>query len=325
MKYLLQGILGLSLSFQLLANPEIEFEAWKQGLKPQILEQGVSEPLADELIESLKYIPRVVELDRRQPEGTMTHEQYMKRVIPEWKVKKARKAYQNNINELTKASKKSGVASRFIVALWGKESNFGSITGGFHVPSALATLAFDGRRAKFFTKELLAAAKIIGEGHIGIDEMKGSWAGAMGHCQFMPSSFLRYAVDANSDGKKNIWGDKADIFASMGNYLAESGWIKDQTWGRQVKLTQPFENYQMGKAHKKTLADWQALGVRRSDLTDLPNVDIQGYLIAPGGEKGRIYLVYNNFDVLMRWNRSHYFATGVGYLADRVGFPKIKN
>ena len=305
-------------------QPAHKFNKWKLTLKPAMLAKGASEELATEIINSLEYLPRVVELDRRQPEGTMTHEEYMRRVIPEWKVKKARQAYKENHKLLSKAEEVTGVSSRFIVALWGKESNFGTITGGFHVPSALATLAFDGRRAKFFTNELMAATQILAEGHITVNEMKGSWAGAMGHCQFMPSSFLRLAKDANGDGKKDIWNDKEDIFVSMGNYLAQSGWDSSGTWGRQVKLTKAFSEYSIGKAHKKKLSEWQSEGVRRGDLTDLPKVDLEAYLIAPGGEKGRIYLVYNNFDVIMKWNRSHYFATGVGYLADRIGYPSIR-
>ncbi|MET1254293.1 lytic murein transglycosylase [Aliikangiella maris] len=299
------------------------FNQWKNTLKQEIQAQGLSEQAAQHFIESLHYIKRVIELDRRQPEGTMTHEEYLKKVIPESKVKAARAAYKANKKLLKAAESESGVAAKFIVALWGKETHFGKVTGNYHVPSALATLAFDGRRASFFKKELLAAAKIIGEGHIELEQMKGSWAGAMGNCQFMPSSFLRYAVDANNDGKKDIWGDKEDIFASMANYLRESGWQSDETWGRQVKLTQPFTAYQFGKAHRQSLNAWQQQGVRRADLSDLPQTDMQAYLISPGGENGRIYLVYDNFDVLMRWNRSHYFATGVGYLADRVGYPKI--
>jgi len=300
------------------------FEQWKQQLEPAMLQQGASESLVKDILQSLVYLPRVVELDRRQPESVMSHETYLSKVIPEWKVKRAREEFKKNLTLLQQAEQSTGVAARFIVALWGKESNFGTITGNFHVPSALATLAFDGRRAKFFERELMAATKILAEGHVSNREMLGSWAGAMGNSQFMPSSFLRYAVDANGDGKKDIWSDKQDIFASMGNFLARSGWQKDRTWGRQVKLLQPFESYKTGKKNGLSLAEWQRQGVRRSDLSDLPKAELEAYMIAPGGEKGRIYLVYSNFDVLMRWNRSHYFATGVGYLADRIGYPKIK-
>ncbi|WP_444998260.1 lytic murein transglycosylase [Aliikangiella sp. IMCC44359] len=305
------------------ADATADFAKWKLNLKPEIIAQGVSAELTDKIIDSLNYIPKVIELDRRQPEGTMTHEQYLNKVIPESKVIAARTHFKTNKKLLLQAQNKSGVEARFIVALWGKETHFGKITGNYHVPSALATLAFDGRRASFFRKELLAAAKIIAGGHIKLELMLGSWAGAMGNCQFMPSSFLRFAVDANGDGKKDIWSDKQDIFASMANYLSVSGWQKDKTWGRQVKLTKAFSSYRFGKKHSQPLSEWQKQGVRRADLTDLPTTEINAYLISPGGEKGRIYLVYNNFDVLMKWNRSHYFATGVGYLADRIGYPKI--
>jgi membrane-bound lytic murein transglycosylase B len=304
-------------------NPTQRFNLWKLELKSEMLQQGADDKLVDEIIHSLEYIPRVIALDRRQPEGRMTHEEYLTKVIPEWKVEKAREQFQLNRELLLQAEKRTGVKSRFIVALWGKETNFGTITGNFHVPSALATLAFDGRRASFFRKELMAATKIIAQGHIDLAEMKGSWAGAMGNCQFMPSSFLRFAVDANGDGKKDIWADKQDIFASMGNYLSESGWNTEGTWGRQVKLTAPYSRYLFGKENRKSLKQWQKQGVRRSTMEDLPNVDLDAYLIAPGGNKGRIYLVYNNFDVIMKWNRSHYFATGVGYLADRISYPRL--
>ncbi len=322
----ISGLIFCFYCFEVIAaNPEpaAEFTKWKEGLRPQMLKQGASQQLVNEIIKSLKYIPRVIELDRRQPEGTMTHEEYLNKVIPETKVREARRQFTLNKDLLMQAEEKTGVKARFIVALWGKETHFGRITGNYHVPSALATLAFDGRRAAFFNKELMAATTILAEGHIRLTEMKGSWAGAMGNCQFMPSSFLKFAVDANGDGKKDIWGDKQDIFTSIGNYLASSGWQKEGTWGRQVKLTKAFTEYELGNSNKHPLKDWQKAGVRRSDMSELPANDIQAYLIAPGGEKGRIYLVYHNFDVIMRWNRSHYFATGVGYLADRIGFPAI--
>ena len=299
------------------------FDEWKQTLNDEMLSQGAEQVLVDKIIASLTFIPRVIELDRHQPEGRMTHEEYMTKVIPEWKVKKAREAYKSNKEQLEEAENSTGVPAKYIVALWGKETNFGTITGNYSVPSSLATLAYDGRRASFFKKELLAAVKILAEGHIKLDDMKGSWAGAMGNCQFMPTSFLQFATDANGDGKKDIWSDKQDIFASMGNYLASYGWDKNKTWGRQVQLTGNFEDYKIGKKHSQSLAKWQELGVRRMDDSDLPDVELNAYLIAPGGEKGRIYLVYPNFDIIMKWNRSHYFATGVGYLADRIAWPKV--
>ena len=300
------------------------FVVWKETLKPDMLAQGADQQLVEKIIASLEFIPRVIELDRHQPEGRMSHEEYLTKVIPPWKVKKAREQFKLNQTKLIQAENSTGVPAHYIVSLWGKETNFGTITGNYSVPSSLATLAFDGRRASFFRKELMAAVKILAEGHIELENMKGSWAGAMGNCQFMPSSFLQFAVDANNDGKKNIWSDKQDIFASMGNYLASYGWDKHKSWGRQVQLTNDFADYKIGKKHAQSLSKWQALGVQRMDGRDLPAVELSSYLIAPGGENGRIYLVYPNFDIIMKWNRSHYFATGVGYLADRIRYPKIQ-
>lgn len=304
-------------------NDSDRFNVWKLNLKEDMLKESASEILVNKIIEHLTFIPRVIELDRRQPERRMSHEEYLTKVIPPSKVKRAREEYKLNYKELMKAEKRTGVQARYIVSLWGKETNFGTITGNYSVPSSLATLAFEGRRAKFFRKELMASVKILSEGHIELEDMKGSWAGAMGNCQFMPTSFLQYAVDANNDGKKDIWGDKTDIFASMGNYLSKYGWDKSKSWGRQVKLNKSFKDYKIGKKYKQPLSKWAKQGVVRTDGRVLPKSDIEAYLIAPGGEKGRIYLVYKNFDIIMRWNRSHYFATGVGYLADRIGYPRI--
>lgn len=309
---------------QKLSAEELKFANWKISLKEDMLAQGADSALVTEILNSLKYLPKVIKLDRHQPEGRMTHEEYLTKVIPPWKVKRARKEYKENLIKLKVAEDKTGVPAHYIVSLWGKETNFGTITGNYSVPSALATLAFDGRRAKFFRKELMAAVKILAQGHIELENMKGSWAGAMGNCQFMPSSFLQFAVDANNDGKKNIWSDKDDIFASMGNYLSRYGWDKTKTWGRQVSIERSFKDYKIGKKHAAPLAQWQQNGVRRMDGSDLPTANINAYMIAPGGENGRIYLVYPNFDIIMKWNRSHYFATGVGFLADRIAYPKIQ-
>jgi membrane-bound lytic murein transglycosylase B len=294
------------------------FAVWKTSLKSDILKKGASQALTLQIMDSLTYIPRVIQLDKRQPEKRMTHKEYLKRVIPDSKIKQAKIAYQDNRQQLSIAEKKTGVPARYIVSLWGKETHFGKITGKYSVLSALATLIFDGRRKIFFKKEFLAAVTILVQGHIELKAMKGSWAGAMGHCQFMPSSFLEYAIDGNGDGKKDIWNNKADIFASMGNYLARYGWKKNQSWGREVSLTHSYTSYKRGKKHKKILKEWVKQGVKQKNGKPLPKASIKAYLIAPDGKKGHIYLVYSNFDILMRWNRSYYFATGVGYLADHL-------
>ena len=210
------------------------------------------------------------------------------------------------------------VQPRFIVALWGIETNYGKNTGGYRIVNALATLAFDGRRSQYFRTELFNAFRILQEGHISPELMKGSWAGAMGQCQFMPSSFLRLAVDYDGDGRKDIWKTAADVFASAANYLSQSGWRGSQTWGRQVQLPGSFNNTDASLKIKKSLTSWQKIGVRRLNGRSLPLVDIQGSVVLPDGKGGPAYLVYENFRVIMKWNRSTYFATSVGLLADAL-------
>ena len=208
---------------------------------------------------------------------------------------------------------------RFIVALWGIETDFGRYLGGFPVIPALASLAYDGRRSTYFRKELFNALTVIDQGHIAAKDMMGSWAGAMGQNQFMPSSFLRYAVDYDGDGRRDIWGTHADIFASSANYLSKVGWRGDQTWGRRIRLPGGFDRALVGLKVRKGLRDWQNLGVRRPDGRDLPTRNLRSSILQLGGVNGSAYVVYDNFHAILRWNRSNLFATAVGILADRIG------
>jgi membrane-bound lytic murein transglycosylase B len=193
------------------------------------------------------------------------------------------------------------------------------LTGGFKVIPALATLAHDGRRGAYFRKELINALTIIDQGHIAAADMMGSWAGAMGQCQFMPSSFLRAAVDNNGDGRKDIWKTQADVFASAANLLRSNGWVPGKIWGRPVKLPDTFNPDLIGHDTRKSLSEWQRLGVRKSNGHDLPRVDISASVITPGGVGGPAFIVYENFRAILKWNRSDYFALTVGYLSDRIG------
>jgi membrane-bound lytic murein transglycosylase B len=221
---------------------------------------------------------------------------------------------------LDQVEQQFGVQKRFIVALWGNESNFGNIMGKHSVINSLVTLAYDGRREAMFKKQLFAALKILHQGHVELDDFVGSWAGAMGQSQFMPTSFLDYAVDFDNDGRKDIWNNKADVFASIANFLKSEGWSNQITWGRQVSVPDDFDFSLAGlkSSSKRLLADWHGVGVRRYDGRNLPNIPIKGSLIAPDGENGRIYLVYENFHTLMKWNRSSYFGVSVSYLSDRI-------
>ena len=313
------------------------FTQYISELKKEALTQGFEQNLIDESFAKVKFHKRAITADRKQPEKVETLDTYLPKRVPSWKVKKARTLYKKHQKVLTKIGNDYAVQPRFIVALWGLETNFGKFTGGYNVVSALSTLAYEGRREVFFKKQLWAALTILEQGHIKIDDMKGSWAGAMGQNQFMPTSFLAYAVDGDGDGKKDIWQNQVDIFASMANYLQKEGWNGDLTWGRQVKLPQNFDtslaipkntgsrkNWLKAWAEtEKTLAQWEALGVRRTDGTNLPNVDIKAALIFPDDEHGRAYLAYDNYKSLMHWNLSYYFVSSVGHLSDRIQFPPI--
>ena len=313
------------------------FEQYIAELKTEALTKGFTQNLIDSSFAQVKFHKRAVIADRKQPEKVETLDTYLPKRVPSWKVKKARELYKQHKAILTEIGNKYGVQPRFIVALWGLETNFGKFTGGYNVVSALSTLAYEGRREVFFKKQLWAALTILKEGHIDIANMKGSWAGAMGQNQFMPTSFLAYSVDGDGDGKKDIWNNQVDIFASMANYLQKEGWNGELTWGRQVKLPLNFDStlaipkntgsrkkwLKAWSKSEKTLAQWQALGIRRTDGTNLPKVDIKAALVFPDDEKGRAYLAYDNYKSLMHWNLSYYFVSSVGHLSDRIKYNPI--
>ena len=295
------------------------FAQWREGVRSEALGLGISADIFDRAFAGVEPIPRIIELDRSQPEVTITFDQYLERVVPESRVAQGRELLAVHHDLLAPIGRKFGVPPRFIVALWGIETSYGKYLGGFPVIAALATLAHDGRRSDYFRQELLNALRILEDGHIAPEAMMGSWAGAMGQSQFMPSSFVRYAVDYDGDGRRDIWGTQGDVFASAANYLAQAGWTTGETWGRRVRLPAGFDPALAGLETSKTLAEWQALGLRRADGGDLPQVAISGSVVMPGGEGGAAYLVYGNYRTIMRWNRSFYFATAVGLLADRIG------
>ena len=296
-----------------------DWTVWLQRVRDEGIKRGLSAATLDGALRGIKPIKRVVELDRKQPEFTLTFRQYMDRVVSDRRVKKGRARLRKHRALLNKVAAKYKVQPRFIVALWGIETDFGRLTGGFRVIPALATLAYDGRRSTYFRKELFNALKIIDDGHITAKKMMGSWAGAMGQNQFMPSSFLRFAVDYNGDGRRNIWTDRADVFASTANYLARVGWRHDQTWGRQVLVPALLDDKLLGLKVKKTMREWQKLGVRRADGTDLPRRNLTASLVRPKVGNDEFFLVYDNYRAILRWNRAHLFATAVGTLADRIG------
>ena len=296
-----------------------EFNTWLDTLKIEARSKGISQSTIESSLSGIKPIPRVIELDRKQPEFTLTFEEYLGRVVSDRRIRIGKAKLVQHKKLLAEISIKYDVQPRYIVALWGIETDFGRITGGFPVISSLATLAYDGRRSKFFRKELFLALKIVDKGHITAKDMLGSWAGAMGQNQFMPSSFHAYAVDYNRDGSKDIWKTLPDIFASIANYLSKSGWQGDQTWGRPVYIPDNFSPNLLGRKIKKGLNQWHELGVRKLSGKNLPKRNLISSIIRP--EKGMVgpaFVVYHNYGVILKWNRSNYFATAVGTLSDKI-------
>ncbi|UJF19938.1 lytic murein transglycosylase [Vibrio sp. SS-MA-C1-2] len=311
--------LVLSVGFSFLLTPTVSiattFEQYVSELKKEALDKGYSNILVNQAFANLTYKEKVVKADRNQPEKRLTLQEYIPKAVPAWKIKQANQLYQQNYQVLQEIGKEYGVQPRFIVALWGVESNFGRLMGNHNVFQALTTLAYEGRREAFFRSEIFSALDIVQQKHISVEKIKGSWAGAMGQNQFMPSSFLNYAVDGDNDGKMDIWYNKADVFASTANYLKQVGWDDKYIWGRQVIVPERLNHL---KNETKKLVEWQYLGVRRSNKMVLPKADIEARLIQPDGGNGVSYLVYGNYEALLRWNRSHYFALAVSNLADNI-------
>ncbi len=294
------------------------FLEWLEGLRRDARRAGISDRTLDAALRDIAPVMRVIELDRHQPEFTQTFWTYLGKRVNEKRVERGRAMLEKHRDLLDEIMDKYEVPPRYIIAFWGLETNFGDYTGSFRVIDSLATLAYDQRRAKFFRSELIEALKIIEGGHITPDNMKGSWAGAMGHVQFLPSTYNGYAVDHTGNGRKDIWASLPDAFASAANYLSQMGWRPGQIWGREVRLPGDFDPQLASMNIKKTIKEWSAMGVRRANGQALPKADMEGSIVLPDGSEGPAFLVYDNFRVIMRWNRSVSYAVAVGHLADRI-------
>ncbi|HSG90207.1 MAG TPA: lytic murein transglycosylase [Pseudomonadales bacterium] len=280
--------------------------------------EGVSAEVVARVFERTQFQPRVIELDRRQPEFSSTFADYYGRRVTESRVSQGRELMRTHRALLEQIGRDTGVPPHYLLAFWGLETNFGSYFGKMAVPDSLATLACDERRSSFFTTELISALRIIDAGDITLDGMEGSWAGAMGHMQFMPSVFLRHAVDADGDGRRDLWGSIADALTSAGHFLADMGWERGLRWGREIRLPADFDYALAGRSNRRPLADWVALGVTDAAGRPLPPLDLPSAVLVPSGHEGPAFIVYDNFEIILGWNRSEYYAIGVGRLADRI-------
>ena len=301
------------------ASAHETFAGWLEGVRVEAASRGISQATIEAALTDLEPIARIIELDRNQPEFTLSFKEYLELVASASRIETGRLKLAEHRAVLEEVDGRFGVAPRVIVALWGIETDFGHRPGTFPVIGALATLAYDGRRGAYFRGELFDALAILEEGHIEPERMIGSWAGAMGQNQFMPSSFRRYAVDYDGDGRRDIWTAPGDIFASAANYLVGSGWRRGQPWGHKVVLPSDFDPALADLEVVKRVGEWQALGVRGADGDELAPGDRLASVVLPDGPQGPAYVIYDNYRALLKWNRSIFFATSVGYLADRIG------
>lgn len=307
-------------------TPPISFDKWLLELQEEALREGISAKTLDSVLAELSPTERVIELDRRQPEFTKTFWVYLDARINSWRIQRGKEMLIKHHKLLTEVEQRYGVPARYLVAFWGMETNYGNYLGKFSTVKSLATLAYDPRRDVFFRKQLINALRIIDAGHITSDKMIGSWAGAVGHLQFMPSTFLKYAIDGDGDQQINIWGNLPDVFASGGNYLHSIGWQYGELWGREVKLPKDFDWSLATLKNRQTVSYWKSLGITKADGRLLAAGDTLGAIVIPQGAQGPAFLVYKNFDVMMDWNYSINYAIAVGHLADRlIDLPELRN
>ena len=297
------------------------YNIWLSELRKEAIEKGISETTFDKTMESVVILDKVKKLDKKQPEKTITFIDYYKRTVNNNRIKIGKEKLNLHKKEIREIADKYGVQARFILSIWGIETNYGTYTGSFSVISSLTSLAFNGRRAKFFRNELLDALEILDKGYIELKDMKGSWAGAMGQSQFMPSSYLEYAQDYDKDGKKDIWNNYLDVFSSIAFYLKSHGWDNTKTWGREVLVPKDILiSYKENYTDKKTLKFWSDIGIRKYNGGELPTINLTANLILPDGPEGKAFLVYDNFYTIKKYNASNYYALSIGILSDRIKF-----
>ena len=293
------------------------FAEWREQLRAEAFSLGISEETLLAIDDLEAPLERVLELDDAQPEFIQTFTRYLSLRITPLQINRGQALLRQYAVLLEEVRQSYGVQPHYLVSFWAIESNYGRATGGFSVLQALATLAFDPRRADFFRTELLTALKIIDDGHIAVDNMSGSWAGAMGQLQFLPSVFARYGIDGDNDGKIDIWNSLPDIFHSAANFLSQSGWRGDERWGREVLLPSNFDFSLTGTRTRKPLQEWNDLGIIQMNGSPIPVANMQASVILPAGAGGPAFLTYANFRATMVYNPSTFYALTVGHLADR--------
>lgn len=302
---------------QLIQQNQNNFAQCLENKKAEAIAAGVSQDRINKEFTRFSFISRVIELDRSQPEFVSTFPNYFSKRVNQWRIDRGREKYAQHKTFLDSLTAKYGIPGHYLIAIWGLETNYGGYKGKMSTLDSLATLACDERRGKFFSQELYLALKLMDSQGLNREQMLGSWAGAMGHTQFMPTTYTNYAIDGDGDDKVDLWGSEQDALASAAHFLWKLGWKPGLRWGREVSLPSDFD-YQLANKQVKTISEWKALGILHADGKALPNSDIDARLRVPAGHQGPAFLSYANFTIIMRWNNSEFYAIAVGQLANRI-------
>ena len=315
---LLANTLTLSAAEELQLITDEEFKSCVSTLQQKALAEGISSSIVNNQLAKVTFNPKIIGYDRAQPEFTQTFSGYYYQRVTETRIQMGQEHNTQLQTLLTDITRQTGVPGRYLLAFWGMETNFGRYFGTLPVLDSLATLACDKRRSNFFTGELINALRILDRGDISADKLIGSWAGALGNMQFLPSVYLRYAQDADNDGRRDLWQSIPDALTSAAFFLKGLGWNAEERWGREIILPENFDYSLAGLKNSQPLTYWQDKGVRTVFGGKLPDANIEASLLVPSGHNGPAFLVYPNFKVIMRWNKSEFYALSVGILADKI-------
>lgn len=316
----------------LIENNRSDFSQCLQAKKEEAIKAGVNPQRAETEFNNMAFVPRVLELDRSQPEFVSTFSNYYSKRVNEWRINKGREKFDEHKEFLKTLTSKYGIPGHYLISFWGLETNYGGYKGNMSTLDSLATLACDQRRSAFFTNELFLALKLMDDQGLSRDTMKGSWAGAMGHTQFMPTTYTNYAIDGDNDGIIDLYNSERDALASAANFLWKLGWKPGLRWGREVILPVDFD-YTLANKKVMAISEWRKLGIKQANNATLPISDIQARLRVPAGHEGPAFLTYDNFNIIMRWNNSEFYAIAVGQLANQIAggvglvanLPQIEN
>jgi membrane-bound lytic murein transglycosylase B len=294
-----------------------DWQTWLNQVKQEARDKGIRQSVIDEAFANVHEPSKTVKnLSKSQPEQRLSYTKYRSSRVDNYRVIIGRKRYKENQTWLNDIGKRYGVDPCFMVSFWGMETSYGSYMGNFPVIQALSTLAYDSKRKDFFRNELFLALQILNDGHVSLGKFKGEWAGASGHPQFLPSSWVKYAVDYDGDGKRDIWSSKQDALASIANYMKQNGWQNNQPWAVFVKLPKNFNMSLEGKTIVKPVSEWDSLGVRTTKGEHLPYQNLTASIIQPYG--GPTFLAFPNYKMILKYNNSIYYAGSIGYLADKI-------